>query len=80
MVNKVHVNQLSDDELAVATASLLMELLNRRQRDELSLDLDLQNAAPLFVTVARGPAAHSLRDELRSGVMHLIRSPSTMAH
>ena len=69
MVNKVHVKQLSDDELASAMATLLTEMLNRRKQDEMSLDIDMKNCAPLFVTVARGSAAHSLRDELQAGVM-----------
>lgn len=80
MSDRVHLRELSDEQLASAAASLLTELLARRQRDEMSLDLDMHDAPPLFVTVARGAAARSLKAELEAGVLMLSGPNEHVAH
>ena len=80
MPDRIHLRELSDEQLASAAASVLTELLERRQRDEMSLDLDMLEAPALFVTVARGAAAESLKAEVEAGASMLLRAIDQVAH
>lgn len=64
MSSKIHISELSNQDVAEALVSLVGEMLNRHRREELSLDCELADGTHMLITIARGDAAAALGSEI----------------
>lgn len=80
MSTKIHMSELSDEDLAEALVSVLNQILDRHLRDELSLGCELADGSRMMVTVARGGAAVALENEIKRNALAVQGLQRETAH